>query len=204
MKSLLPPELQSTWGVRDTQPRRNRMAELAFAGYRIPRCGLFRDMERLGVPLVVYTDEHAHCGEGKRLYRPDADRPPPAGFPGLFSSVFIDTRVEGLAFSTRRLVVGDLVFFVDYESRVSWMSNVGGEYKVRPLPTGGPLRLNRDRDPVAYPMYAIDFLIVDGGDDIAVDLNTCPGVPVEAVNLVGRDVLTASVRDFCRRRGLIV
>ena len=71
MKSLLPPELQAAWNVRDTVSRRERMAELAFAGYSIPRCGRFKDMVRLGVPLVVYTDPFSHCGEGKALWKPE-------------------------------------------------------------------------------------------------------------------------------------
>lgn len=205
MKSLLPPELQSQWNIRDTVPRRDRLRELAFAGYTIPRCGMFADMVRLGVPLVVYTDELAHCGEGKELWKPgDEVRWPKS----QFCSEFIKGHDEHgreytLSYSTRRLVIGDMVFFVDYQSEQSWMSNTDCTYKVRPLPRGKPNPAARSRDTLPYPMYAIDFVIDEDSDDIAVDLNVCPGVPVEVVNMVGRDVLQQSVAEFCRSRGLI-
>lgn len=204
MKSLLPPELQAKWDVRDTVPRRDRLRELAFAGYRIPRCGLFADMSRLGVPLVVYTDELAHCGEGKVLWKP--------GFPTMagwrFCSEYVpdNSCLVALAakqtVSHRKLVVGTRVFCLRYTSSY-WMSNVHGDCRV----DGHTTRpVSRDSDLLSYPMYAVDYTRQESEREVTLthfDLNTCPGVPLEVVNMVGRDVLTASVADFCRERGLL-
>lgn len=128
MKSLLPPELQPAWDVRDTKPRRERLAELAFAGYRIPRCGPFKDMVRLGVPLVVYTDELAHCGEGKVLWKPENAF---CWSMDTFCSEYVPDdgdrytdRDDGVVFSYRHLFVGGFRFHLRYESTASWMSNV--------------------------------------------------------------------------------
>lgn len=203
MKSLLPPELQHAWNVRDTVPRSERMRELAFAGYRIPRCGPFHRMSRLGVPLVVYQDELAHCGEGKVLYKGPDD--PVRHVTGLltFCSEYILPFREGYSQSSRKLVVGGYEFGIDYYSSASWMSNVDGTYRVR----CGYFEVDRTRDALPYPMYAIDFVhtLDRGGNsyDVAVDLNVAPGVPMDVVNLVGRDVLTASVRKVCEEFGLI-
>jgi hypothetical protein len=199
MKSLLPPELQPQWNVRDTVPRRDRLRELAFAGYNIPRCGMFADMVRLGVPLVVYTDELAHCGEGKELWKPGHAFEWPMS---AFCSEFIPDSLneENEKSNSRRILrVGRHEFVITYSSSGSWMSNVDGDYEVtnHRFPRPG-----YHSDLLAYPMYAIDF-VVNGDDFVYFDLNTMPGVPVEVVNMVGRDVLQQSVADFCRSRGLI-
>lgn len=212
MKSLLPPTLQSAWDVQDAVPRRARMTELAFAGYAIPRCGEFSEMRRLNTALVVYLDERAHCGQGKVLWRPGETAEWP---PSTFCSEFILSRDEfnddnKTAFSVRHLVVGHFFCVVDYQSSSSWMSNVDGTYEVRFLPPemtkhfGHPvLKTTRANDLLRYPMYAVDFVVLDEGPDVAVDLNVCPGVPVEVVNAVGREVLRASLEDFCKSRGFI-
>lgn len=201
MKSLLPPELQAAWNVRDTVSRRERMAELAFAGYAIPRCGRFTDMARLGIPLVVYTDPFAHCGEGKSLWKPGDS---PLWSFDAFCSEYLRPKNDGLkqAVSRRRLIMGYFECHLEYTSSTSWMSNVGGEYwiYVRPMELPGL----RKGDLLPYPMYAVDE-VWNSDDDghMAVDLNVCPGVPLEVVNAVGRDKLAESVARFCRDRGLI-
>lgn len=203
MKSLLPPELQPAWDVRDTKPRRERLAELAFAGYRIPRCGLFRDMVRLGVPLVVYMDDLAHCGEGKVLVKPgykNADK-----FAPYFCSEYVPDDLDDDTVSTvhshRELVVGDYRFILSYWSSSSWKSNVGGDCKLISRVPGR--RAMSDGDCLMpYPMYAVDYTN-HGEGFYHFDLNVYPGVPVEVVNMVGRGVLQDSVAAFCRERGLI-
>ena len=197
MKSLLPPELQTQWNVRDTVPRRDRLRELAFAGYRIPRCGMFADMVRLGVPLVVYTDELAHCGEGKVLWKPGHAFEWPMS---AFCSEYIpdSDSTDTLAVTFRELHVGLWKFILRYESSKSWMSNVEGDYSV--LTANDERWVSRQIIP--HPMFSIDYT-VSGDDSVYFDLNVCPGVPVEVVNLVGRDVLQRSVADFCRSRRLI-
>ena len=208
MKSLLPPELQHNWSVRDDVPRRERFRELAFAGYRIPRCGLFKDMKRLNVPLVVYTDELAHCGEGKVLWKP-GDLDPDTSVRQPFASEYKpdmadhdgtdddDDGLGTLTVSWRELVVGKFKFVIKYTTRNSWMSNVDGDYEITHHAPAC-----RSADLLTYPMYAIDSTDCDDRF-YHFDLNTCPGVPLEAVNLIGRDVLTASVREVCVEWGLI-
>ena len=198
MKSLLPPELQSQWNVRDTVPRLDRLRELAFAGYTVPRCGMFADMVRLGVPLVVYTDELAHCGEGKVLWEPGHAFEWPMS---AFCSEYMPSDIyhEHKSCHLRHLIVGSFRFQLDYFSRTSWMSNIDGDFSI--IQWWEPGDWNRDKSLLNYPMFAVDF--VGSERDIAIDLNVCPGVPVEVVNMVGRDVLQKSVAEFCRSRGLI-
>ncbi len=202
MKSLLPASLQSAWDVQDTVTRRARLCELAFAGWKIPRCGEFSDMRRLGGPLVVYTDERAHCGDGKTLWSPGDEAPWPKS---TFCSEYLTPKPYMRGRSLRRLVVGRLLFEIDYASDASWMSNVDGSYSVR----GRAWDANRASDLLRYPMYAID--LVGGGlqnadgewEEFAVDLNVCPGVPLEVVNMVGRETLAESVSSFCHERGYL-
>lgn len=206
MKSLLPPELQPAWDVLDTKPRRERLAELAFAGYRIPRCGVFQEMFRLGVPLVVYADEYAHCAEGKVLWTPDQT----VWWPwDTFCSEYVPDDADGWRFKAetddkfpsqtyRHLFVGCVRFHLEYRSATSWMSNADGKCKV----LYGPETVARDGMVLSYPMFSIDYTIHEGFV-VHFDLNTCPGVPLEVVNAVGRDVLRESVAQFCRDRGLI-
>lgn len=203
MKSLLPPELQPAWSIRDTKTRRERLAELAFAGYRIPRCGAFRDMVRLGVPLVVYADDCAHCGEGKVLFKHGGFIPdwPADTFCSEYMPDDCDRytdRDDGVVFSYRHLFVGSLRFHLRYESVASWMSNVNGQCNV----LYGPEEFGRDTTILPYPMFAIDYTLCRD-TCYHFDLNTCPGVPLEVVNMVGRDVLTESVAKLCRDRGLV-
>jgi hypothetical protein len=108
------------------------------------------------------------------------------------------------AASTRCLVIGHYEFHLEYYSDHSWMSNVNGRYIIVKTRGGRKFRsVERDQETIPYPMYAIDFILDEDSDDIAIDLNVCPGVPLEVVNMVGRDVLQQSVADFCRERGLI-
>ena len=197
MKSLLPPALRAAWDVQDAVPRRARLCELAFAGWKIPRCGEFREMSRLGAPLVVYTDERAHCGAGKVLWRPGE---PTAWFGSTFCSEFVGPPGPPAA-SFRWLLVGSYAFHLVYRSDSSWMSNVDGTYDARPSWSENGTT-DRGKDLLIYPMYAVDY-IAFGDEDYAVDLNVCPGVPLDVVNLVGRDTLAASVSDFCKSRGLL-
>lgn len=197
MRSLLPAALQGGWDVQDAVTRRARLCELAFAGYRIPRCGEFREMSRLGVPLVVYTDERAHCGEGKVLWRPGEPAP---WYGSTFCSEFIG-HPGPTSTSFRWLVVGSYAFHLVYRSDSSWMSNVGGTYDARPSWSKDG-KTDRATDLLRYPMYAVDYVSF-GDEDYAVDLNVCPGVPVEVVNMVGREVLRTSVEEFARERGLL-
>lgn len=181
MKSLLPPELQKLWQVRDDVTREERLKELAFAGYKVPRAGQFQDLKRLGVPLVVYTDPYAHCGEGKYLWRPG--EPEPLLY--RFCTEFV-ARTVTESWSGRELKVGRYYFQLIYHSATGWRSNVDGTYEIRRWGVD-----SRNLDLLRYPMYAVD--LVNG---FAIDLNVCPGVPFECVNAVGREALTESVRSF--------
>lgn len=202
MKSLLPPELQSQWNIRDTVPRRDRLRELAFAGYRIPRCGMFADMARLGVPLVVYTDELAHCGEGKVLWKPGHAFEWPMS---VFCSEYVPDigSTDTVAVTYRELWVGNWRTTLRYASDSSWMSNVDGDFRVE---DESVLLVRKQRQLMPYPMFSVDYTQVGEFGDTEFfhfDLNVCPFVPLEIINMVGRDVLQKSVADFCRSRRLI-
>jgi hypothetical protein len=169
------------------------------AGYRIPRCGEFSEMTRLGVPLVAYTDERAHCGLGKELWRPGDTV---CWRPSTFCSEFIGDPDARPARSRRRLIVGHYEIHLDYASEASWMSNVDGDFRVYAGPITWPGLRNTDL--LRYPMYAVDQVWDDSEDErVAVDLNVNPYVPLEVVNAVGRDTLTKSVHDFCASRGFL-
>ena len=153
-------------------------------------------MAGLGVPLVVYRDEFAHCGEGKELVRPgDLTLYDPTAF----CVEYMPTQPpDGEASCSQRLlVVGSFAFELSYFSTSSWMSNVDGEFQLMNWNSS----FDRSGDLLPYPMYAIDF--VGPLRDTAIDLNVCPLVPLEVVNLAGRDALAGSVAKFCRDRGLI-
>lgn len=128
--------------------------------------------------LVAYEDEYAHCAQGKRLlaethYRFDGNvsRLPELYRVGsLFCTALVGRVPRRPATSLRRLQVGPHVFWVEYESTESWMSNsgdgrcsvVGQEWDAGYHPV------------VRLPLWAADFVWGKSGL-YAVDFNTAPG-----------------------------
>jgi hypothetical protein len=175
------------WDVRDTTSRDERFWELARAGYAIPECGTFSNLSRLNVPLVVYDDPYAHCGEGKRLWKPGDV----GARSSQFCSRFIDTHERPK--SSRVLRIGHFEFHLEYTSDDEWRSNVGDV-------TCTLLRhfdVSREYDLIRYPMYAVDTVHDPLHErNVAVDLNVCPGLPMDVINAVGRETLRESLRSF--------
>lgn len=181
MKTPHPLQVAMPWGSGPTRTIQFRI--LSGAGYRTPRHGAFKLMKRLGIPLVLYEDETAHRGEGKRLWRP-GDQYPTAL---TFCSEYLEPGPDGVAESMRRLVVGSHVFLIRYRGAPGeWRSNVGGDYEVLSYS-----EVSRHDDLIRWPMYAIDS--VHGH---AIDLNYAPGLPLECINWpgVGRYTLRDSVQ----------
>jgi len=176
------------YDVRDTVTRRERLVELACNGVRIVPCGTVAALRKLNRPLVVYTDPLAHCGEGKVLLSGTAlDTTDQTAF----ASVFLGDPGAERFKSNRLLFVGDYCFVLTYESGF-WQSNVNGEYRLEHAE-----HVTRGQDLFRHPMYSIDFVHDPVSDeDFAVDLNVCPGVPLDVINRFGREALVQSLQEF--------
>jgi hypothetical protein len=169
-------------------PKREQFRILEAAGFRTPPHGTVGDVlgtwwevEKQWVKAVVaYTDEMAHCAEGKRLYlHGELKSNPDMGAPGgnrywreyqLYCSAFVGNhycRTEGV--SWRRLQVGPQVFWVEYRSTTSWMSNLEGECAVIGVERNAGFHPH-----IRRPLFAVDFVI--GREMYAVDLNYAPGI----------------------------
>lgn len=88
----------------------------------------------------------------------------------VFCSAFVGNPFENKGCSIRRLQVGPHVFWVEYKSSESWMSNFGeGTNEVIGV------EKNAGFHPVIRkPLFAIDFVL--GREMYAVDFNTAPGI----------------------------
>jgi hypothetical protein len=134
--------------------------------------------------VVVYEDEYAHCGEGKRLATTKSlsmELWDDIHAKDYFCSAYLP---KNIGVSWRRLQIGPHAFWIEYVSRESWMSNVGdGDCSV----IGVDWNSNDNPFP-AYPIYAIDYVI--GRELYAVDLNIAPGISKSGVEkyLTGREV----------------
>jgi hypothetical protein len=169
--------MRTAWG------RRADFRHMSEAGLHIPRTGE-RSVWRADDEVVVYEDEHAHCGNGKRRAVAEDMKP------GEFASAFVSCYHEPVARSYRAVAVGHNVFWIRYTSNDSWRSNCGdveivdvdGRHKGDVVETKAALlRLQAIR---RTPLVAVDF--VDGGLVwlTAIDLNTAPGLrgtPVESL-----------------------
>lgn len=177
-------------GGNSGPPKREQFRLLEAAGFRTPPHGLVGDVyyswweaEREWVRAVVaYEDESAHCGEGKVFVsereikvtpsmggnRPDELRR--NHLVGLYCSAFVGPRYRPTsATSWRRLQIGPHVFWVEYRSATSWMSNVDGECEVIGVEMDAGFHPH-----IRRPLFAIDFVL--GREMYAVDLNYAPGV----------------------------
>lgn len=119
--------------------------------------------------LVVYTDEHAHCGEGKLLLELDEAM---ALHPGALASEYIEGS-HGL--SWRLLQVGMHGFWIEYKSD-DWRSNCGDvEMRVIGQTEGWCGHPNSPKSIICkLPLFAIDFVV---GDELyGIDFNVAPGI----------------------------
>lgn len=176
--------------------KREQLRLLEAAGFLVPPHGPVADVlgswweaEQKWVKAVVaYTDEMAHCGEGKEVWWkqcPALNMQPKMGYDPqnerarrnleVYCSAFVGAHpqlIAGLqpAVSIRRLQIGRHVFWVEYRSTESWMSNVGdGTCEVIGVEMDAGYHPH-----VRRPLFAVDFVL--GREMYAVDLNYGPGV----------------------------
>lgn len=174
---------------KNTGPNKKQQFEILKShGFLVPPHGtvgeiLRSEFEDCPIDAVVaYTDINAHCGDGKRVFvRGMLKSNPDMGSPGgdrfwrereLFCSAFIGSYPKtctGGSSSIRRLQIGPHVFWIEYTSKESWMSNVGdGDIAV--------IGVEQDAGyhSIRLPLFAIDFVL--GKEMYAVDLNVSPGI----------------------------
>lgn len=145
--------------------------------------------------VVVYTDEHAHCGEGKLQMRiGDAL----AQYPDALASRFIPSGSGAGSVSLRYLRLGVRQFWLRYSSANDWRSNCG-DVTVEVLTEEKRVDAPRWQEgPLArHVLFAIDFVPADRL--FAVDFNVAPGLrgsgiedlvsPAEAVEALGEALL---------------
>lgn len=144
--------------------------------------------------VVVYTDDRAHRGEGKRLM---TAREAVENYSQAYCSVYQDVP-EAAGESVRYLRVGRRAFVYTYRSADDWRSNCGeveiGQPKTFPSSSrhyfwhGDPQR-------IPYPLWAIDFVRRQrAGVEpatmphyVAVDFNLAPGLKGTGIE----DILSA-------------
>jgi hypothetical protein len=130
------------------------------------------------VKAVVYLDELAHRGEGKRLVTLDEAFSHYKDFP--YSS-FIPTteNPEQDAISYRYLQVGDRAWWLRYRGKGSWLSNYACETEIKVLSEVFGFWEEGERTRIfgAYPLFAIDFVTWQGMErKKAIDFNSAPGL----------------------------
>jgi hypothetical protein len=114
--------------------------------------------------VVVYTDELAHCGEGKILIDTKAI---PEAYDHLYCSEFIEC---SYGCSYRLLSIGGITHWFKHASVDDWRSNHGdGDlFPVEPdliLPICNKIK---------NPVWAIDFVLDENKNLLAIDLNPAP------------------------------
>lgn len=164
---------------------------LAGAGIELPPYGRvekwYADPAAL---LVVYLDEMAHRGEGKRLVQ--------AGeaikdHPGCLATRWIGEPGQ----SYRCLRIGYREYWLSYHSETDWRSNAGDvEVKLLLEPLYAIPRLH-------YPLYAIDF-VTDGDKMYAVDLNVAPGLSGTGIEeVLPARLAMQSIKEWLHENGLV-
>jgi len=160
--------------------------------------------------VVAYTDEMAHCAVGKVVFNKGRiTSNPHMGMPGgdrywkerqFFCSAYVGCYPQ-IAFgnqpavSWRRLQIGHKVFWIEYTSKVSWMSNMEGECEVIGVDTSPYFPAYR------APLFAVDF-VLGKKDNYAVDLNFAPGIKGSGVeNLLTPKEAVGEIEGWFREFG---
>lgn len=177
---------------RNTTDGMDRPAMLTFMGeigLVVPLHGLVKDLYPLliaknaaGDPItiemysksiqdvVVYTDIHAHAGNGKiRVSLYDAMRL----YPDHYASEYIPALPTGLGQSLRYLRIGTRQFWLRYTSHDDWRSNCG-DVSIEVLCEEKPRLPGTFKDKIPHPLYAVDFIM--GKALYAIDFNIAPGL----------------------------
>ena len=169
-------------------PRTQMLPFLESQGLRVPRYGICKKLvPRLKSDffpksnlaanfgdiacVVVYTDESAHCGEGKIIQTwNQAER----NYPNSFATEFITVLQNNMGYSLRYLRVGVRQFWLSYSSANDWRSNCG-DVTIELLCEEKKCRKELPAGKWTAPLFAIDFLPV-GSLLYAVDYNIAPGL----------------------------
>jgi len=175
---------------RFTTDGMDRFSQLHFMernGLTVPAYGpvswLLNPLPRYGAPearncrlskkckkLVVYTDQRAHCGEGKLLLDPEQAL---ADYPECLASEYIG---DCPGISWRLLQVGMHTFWIEYRNNDDWRSNYGDfiTFQIIGKEQGWAKHPERNITLFKLPLFAIDFAL---GDQLyAVDFNVAPGI----------------------------
>ena len=176
-----PPVFHRQAFTRGGLSKRRQFALFESLGLPVPRHGVVREVvsalttPALGCPLppeavaelrlVVYVDEFAHGGNGKRLL-PLAEAL--VAFPEAYSSVFHLPPPGGRARTFRLARVGRLVFWLEQRGEAGdWRSNRQDTERVVSC------RRTELPNPIPRVLWAIDFVVSADGL-LAVDFNTAP------------------------------
>lgn len=170
--------------------RRDQFALMERAGFDVVKHGMFNDIyeswweeqKQWCRSVVVYDDEMAHCGYGKRLIGKEALR-----WDGCISrldklyklqeelslkycSAFVGHPHQLPSCSFRLLQIGPHRFWLEYQGFEDWRSNYGnGKCEV----VGVEMNYGFN-EVIRYPLWAIDFAI--GRSLWAIDFNNAPGI----------------------------
>ena len=130
--------------------------------------------------VVVYTDDKAHCGEGKKLVDLGLAL---QDHPCCLCSQWINTSGNfDNSTSYRLLQIGDRAFWLRYEGIGGWMSNHCEDTNIYVETECKPINAEVLRH---YPLLAIDFVFpvskpyedkVNLIDGYAIDFNSAPGM----------------------------
>lgn len=170
--------------------RRDQFTLMNKASFDVVKHGMFNDVinsywDEEGQPVnhvVVYDDEMAHCGNGKRvvgknqirwdgcLSRLEALDKLRDELSTKYCSAFVGVPWATPSCSFRLLQIGPHRFWLEYRGFEDWRSNYGeGDCKVI-----GREMNHGFNDVIRYPLWAIDFAI--GTTMWAIDFNNAPGI----------------------------
>ena len=143
--------------------------------------------------VVIYTDEFAHCGEGKiKTSLHEALKK----YPGCYSSEFILTALGGASWSLRYLQIGDRAFWLRYHSHDDWRSNCGDIDIDMVVEEENKAHKETIKQKINKPLFAVDFVTDFSGKLYAIDFNTAPswrGSGVEKL-ISGKEIVEALKR----------
>ena len=154
--------------------KREQFNILEELGFKVPHRNLYKEIRRTcPAPVVVYTDENAHCGEGKILVwkntQEEFDK-----YKDCFCSLHIPGSKKGGSHSIRILNILSRQFLIQYKSEFDWRSNCGDGTIECIGETKKWLHLNKKLN---RKLWAIDLVFdIDNNEWVAVDLNYSPGI----------------------------
>lgn len=168
---LFKPEIVWKRTVNNGIKRRDIFKTLDTVGLLTPLHGIVDKVvealkEEKGKELIIYTDEYAHCGNGKIKLPVSAAME----WSGCYCSEYIESQNEN-ATSYRILRIGNKSWLLRYIGYNSWMSNSAKEVDIEVLSALRDIKTVMRNS----PMLAIDYVIKD---NVAyyIDINTAPGL----------------------------